>query len=39
VIHHGGLTGLPFKEHELERWLGDGEVGVAGAALGRRDAE
>ena len=28
-----------FEQHELERWVGDGEVGVAGLALGRLGGE
>ena len=28
-----------FEEHQLERRVGDGEVGVAGLALGRLGAE
>jgi hypothetical protein len=39
VVHPGGLAGLAFNEDELERGLGDGEVGVAGAALGGLGAE
>ena len=39
VVHHGRPVGLALDEHELQRRLGDREVGVAGAALGRLDAE
>ena len=39
MVHHGRLAGLAFDEHQLQWRLRDGEVGVAGAALGRLDAE
>ena len=39
VVHAGVLAGLALDEDELERRGGDGEVGVAGAALGRFGAE
>src|SRR5690606_21049595 len=34
MVQAGVLAGLALDEDELERGLGDGEVGVAGAALG-----
>jgi hypothetical protein len=33
VVHPGGLARDALEQDELERRLGDGEVGVAGAAL------
>jgi ArsR family transcriptional regulator len=39
VIHPGLLAGRPLEKDELERGLGDGEVGVAGPSLGRLDVE
>jgi hypothetical protein len=39
VVHHRRLVGPALDEHQLERWLGDGEVGVAGSTLGRVDTE
>jgi len=38
VVEGAALAGV-LHEHELERGLGDGEVGVAGAALGGLGAE
>ena len=34
-----GSPGLALEQDELERRLGDGEVGVAGTALGRLGVE
>jgi hypothetical protein len=39
VVHPGGLAGGALDQDELERRLGDREVGVAGAALGGLGAE
>jgi uncharacterized membrane protein YeaQ/YmgE (transglycosylase-associated protein family) len=39
VVHAGRLARLAFEQDEFQGRLGDGEVGVAGAALGRLDAE
>jgi hypothetical protein len=39
VVHAGGYAGLAFDQDELQRWLGDGEVGVAGTPLGGFGAE
>src|ERR1700727_386488 len=39
VVHPGGLAGGALDQDELERRLGDREVGVAGAALGWLGAE
>jgi hypothetical protein len=39
VVYPGGLAGGAFEQDELERRLGDREVGVAGTALGGPGAE
>jgi DNA-binding transcriptional ArsR family regulator len=39
VVHPGGVARRAFEQDELERRLGDGEVGVAGTALGGLGAE
>jgi hypothetical protein len=39
VVHPGGLAGGSLEQDELERRLGDREVGVAGPPLGRLGAE
>ncbi len=39
VVHACVLAGRSFDEDELERWLGDREVGVAVAEFGRLGAE
>jgi hypothetical protein len=39
VVHPGGVARRAFEQDELERRLGDGEVGVAGTALGLISSE
>src|SRR5690606_38138047 len=39
VVHAGVVTGLALQQHELQRRLRDGEVGVARAPFGRGRAE
>jgi hypothetical protein len=39
VVQAGVLTGLALDQDQLERGLGNGEVGVAGAELGGSDPE
>jgi hypothetical protein len=39
VVHPRGLARLPLEQDQLQRRRGDGEVGVAGPALGRNGVE
>jgi hypothetical protein len=39
VIHHRRLSLLAFEQDQLQRRLGDGEIRIPRAALGRRSAE
>src|SRR5207248_2848695 len=39
MVHDRRLPRLALQQHELERGVGDGEVGVAGPELGRLRAE